>query len=55
MDRSSNYFVHENETVSIVVNRIFENILTLQEAIIDNMQTIFMSTQTYVNGNTRII
>ena len=29
--------------------------LTLQEAIIDNMQTIFMSTQTYVNGNTRII
>lgn len=55
MDRSSNYFVHENETISIVVNRIFENILTLQEAIIDNMQTIFMSTQTYVNGNTRII
>lgn len=52
---SSNYFIHNNEVVSIAVNRIFEDILTLQENIIKMMQTTFMSSQSFVNSTTKII
>lgn len=52
---SSNYFVHNNEVVSITINRIFEDILTLQENIIKMMQTTFMSSQSFVNSTTKLI
>lgn len=52
---SSNYFVHNNEILSITINRIFEDILSLQENIIKMMQTSFMSSQSFVNSTTKII
>lgn len=52
---SSNYFVHNNEVVSITINRIFEDILTLQENIVKMMQTTFMSSQSFVNSTTKLI
>ena len=55
IDNSSNYFIHDNEVVSIVVNRVFENIHNIQQRILDKMQTTFMSTQSFVNNTSRII
>lgn len=55
MGNEANYFVHDNEVVSIVVNRVFEIIYDIQQKIIDNMQTKFMATQSYVNNSSRII
>ena len=52
---SPNYFVHNNEVLSITINRIFEDLLTLQENIIKIMQTVFMSSQSFVNSATKII
>jgi hypothetical protein len=49
------YFIHDNEVVSIVANRVFENIFDLQQKIIDNMQTIFMASQSFVNNSSRMI
>jgi hypothetical protein len=55
IDNDSNYFVHDNEVISIVVNRVFENIHNIQQRILDKMQTTFMSTQSFVNNTSRII
>ena len=49
------YFIHDNEVVSIAANRVFENIFDLQQKIIDNMQTIFMASQSFVNNSSRMI
>lgn len=51
----ADYFTHDNEVVSIVINRVFENIYDLQEKILEEMQTTFMSTQSFVNNSSRII
>lgn len=55
MGNEANYFVHDNEVVSIVVNRVFEIIYDIQQKLIDNMQTKFMAAQSYVNNTSRII
>ena len=55
MGNDANYFVHENEVVAIVVNRIFESILDIQQKIINKMQTQFMASQSFVNNGSRII
>lgn len=49
------YFAHENEHLSIIVNRALENIHDLQEKILQKMQTEFMAAQSYVNNTSRII
>lgn len=51
----ADYFVHDNEVVSIVVNRIFEKIHNVQQLILDKMQTKFIAAQSYVNNTSRII
>lgn len=55
MRNSDNYFIHDNEPISININRVFENILGVQEQIIKHMQTKFMSTQSFVNSTSRRI
>ena len=50
-----NYLIHDNEVMSVIVNRTLENIYDLQEKIINKMQTEFMAAQSYVNNNSRII
>lgn len=49
------YFVHENEHLSIIANRTLENIYDLQDKILQKMQTEFMAAQSYVNNTSRII
>ncbi len=55
LDANENYFIHNNETMSIVVNRTFENIFDIQEKILNKMQTEFMAAQSYVNNTSRMI
>jgi hypothetical protein len=55
IDKESNYFVHNNEQMSIIINRVFENIYDIQKKIIAKMQTRFMAAQSYVNNTSRII
>lgn len=55
LGNEADYFVHDNEVISIVVNRIFEKIHNVQQVILDKMQTKFMAAQSYVNNTSRII
>ena len=55
VDSAEDYFVHDNEAMSIIVNRTFENIYDLQEKILNKMQTEFMAAQSYVNNTSRLI
>ena len=55
INRAEDYFIHDNEPMSIIVNRTFENILDLQEKILAKMQTEFMSAQSFVNNASRLI
>lgn len=49
------YFVHSNEHLSIIVNKVFENIYDIQEKILNKMQTEFMAAQSYINNASRLI
>lgn len=55
LNNDGDYFIHDNETVSIIINRTFENIYDLQEKIVNKMQTEFMAAPSYVNNTSRII
>ena len=55
LGNEADYFVHDNEIISIVVNRIFENIHNIQQKLLDKIQTKFMASQSYVNNTSRII
>lgn len=55
INNEADYFIHDNEITSIIVNRTLESIYNLQEKIINKMQTTFMATQSYVNNTSRII
>jgi hypothetical protein len=49
------YFVHNNEHLSIIVNKVFENIYDIQEKIVNRMQTEFMAAQSNMSNNARLI
>lgn len=55
INNDADYFIHDNEVTSIIVNRTLESIHNLQEKIINRMQTTFMATQSYVNNTSRMI
>lgn len=55
LNAEEDYFVHNNEVISIIANRAFEDIHDLQEKILQKMQTEFMAAQSYVNNTSRII
>jgi hypothetical protein len=55
INNESDYFVHDNEVNSIIINRTLEGIYDLQEKIINKMQTTFMATQSYINNTSRMI
>ena len=51
----ADYFIHDNELTTIIINRTLENIFDLQKKIINHMQTTFMASQSWVNNVSRII
>lgn len=55
LNADEDYYVHSNEHLSIIVNKVFENIYNIQEKILSRMQTEFMAAQSYVNNSSRLI
>ena len=48
-------YVHDNEPMSIMINRIFEKIYDLQETILDHMKSKYRSQGAFTNSSFRII
>jgi hypothetical protein len=48
-------FVHNNEPMSIMVNRIFEKIFDLQEKILNRMEAKYRAMGAFTNNSFRII
>lgn len=55
IDRDDDLFVHDNEPMSIMINRIFEKIYDLQETILDHMESKYRSQGAFTNNSFRII
>ena len=55
INNDADYFIHDNELTTVIVNRTLENIYNLQKKILARMQTTFMATQSWVNNVSRII
>jgi hypothetical protein len=55
LNAEDDYFVHNNEPISIIVNRVLENIYDVQVKILNKIQTEFMAAQSYVNNTSRLI
>lgn len=55
IENNDDFFIHENEPTSIVVNRIFEKIYDLQLKFISHMGAKFISSPSFTNNNFRII
>ena len=48
-------FVHDNEQVSIMINRIFEKIYDVQERLLEHMEAKYRAISSFTNNSFRII
>jgi hypothetical protein len=48
-------FVHENEPISIMINRIFEKIYDIQEKLLEHLSAKFRAISAFTNNSTKII
>ena len=48
-------FVHENEPISIMINRIFEKIYDIQEKLLEHLTAKFRAISAFTNNSTKII
>ena len=55
IENNDNFFMHDNEPLSIVLNRIFEKIYDIQEKIISHMNAKFVSNTSTTNNAFRMI
>ena len=55
INKDDDLFVHDNEPMSIMINRIFEKIYDLQETIISHMEAKYRSQGAFTNNSFRII
>ena len=55
IDRDDDLFVHDNEPMSIMINRIFEKIYDIQETILSHMEAKYRSQGAFTNNSFRII
>lgn len=55
IDRDDDLLVHDNEPMSIMINRIFEKIYDLQETILDHMEAKYRAQGAFTNNSFRII
>lgn len=55
IENNDDFFIHDNEPTSIVINRIFEKIYDLQSKFISHMNAKFISSPSFTNNNFRII
>lgn len=55
VDKNDDFFVHDNEPMSIMINRIFERIWDIQEKILIRMESKYRSQGAFTNNSFRII
>lgn len=55
IENMDDMFVHSNEPMSIIINRIFEKIYDLQEKILNRMQARYRAISSFTNNSFRII
>lgn len=55
IEKSDDFFIHDNEPTSIVINRIFEKIYDIQEKFINHMATLYRAQGAFTNSSFRII
>ena len=55
IERADDFFVHSNESMSIMVNRIFEKVYDLQEKILRRMEAKYRAISSFTNNSFRII
>lgn len=55
IENMDDLFVHSNEPMSIMVNRIFEKVFDLQEKILNHMEARYRSISSFTNNSFRII
>ena len=55
IDKDDDLFVHDNEPMSIMINRIFEKIYDIQETILSHMEAKYRSQGAFTNNSFRII
>ena len=55
IEGNDDLFVHDNEPMSIMVNRVFEKIYDLQETILSHMEAKYRSQGAFTNNSFRII
>lgn len=55
IEKIHDLFVHDNEAVNILINRIFEKIYDLQVKILDRMKARYRSISSFTNNSFRII
>ncbi len=55
IENNDDFFVHENEQMSIVINRIFERIIDIQEKLVRRMEARYRAMGAFANNSFRII
>lgn len=55
IENNDDFFIHDNEPTSIVLNRIFEKIYDIQEKFVAHMNAKFISSPSFTNNNFRMI
>lgn len=55
IENKDDYFIHDNEPVSIIVNRVFENIWNVQYEILKKMEAKYVSTPSFNNNTFKLI
>lgn len=55
IENNDNFFIHDNEPSSIVINRIFEELFEIQNKILKEMQTRYIAQPAFTNNSFKII
>lgn len=55
IDNNHDFFIFNNESTSIIVNRTFENVWDIQQKILDHIKAKYISTPSFTNNTFRII
>lgn len=55
IQNNDDFFVHENEPMSIMINRIFERIIDVQQKLLKRMEAKYRSMGAFTNNSFRII
>lgn len=55
IEHNNDFFIYGNEPISIVVNRVFENVWDLQFQILEHIKAKYISTPSFTNNTYRII